>query len=74
MKNAAFFKTLGSWAGAVVGAAFSALIWAEKQVFFRTGIRGRALAWLWHEQGQRLQKRLNSQHGTAIQYGYISSK
>lgn len=74
MKNAGIIKTLASWAGAVAGAGFRALIWAEKQVFFRTGIRGRALAWLWHEQGQRLQKRLNSQHGTAIQYGYISTK
>ena len=57
-----------------MGAAFSALIWAEKRVFFRTGIRGRALRWFWEEQGRRLQKALNREHGTAYKYGYISSK
>ncbi|MBR1698500.1 MAG: hypothetical protein IJ714_01780 [Bacteroidales bacterium] len=60
--------TVASFAG------FRVLIRAEKAVFFRTGIKGRALRWFWEEKGRRLQKALNREHGTAYKYGYISSK
>lgn len=73
MKQAFLHKVCDALTAAAV-AGFRALIWTEKAVFFRTGRRGRALRWFWEEEGRRLQKALNREHGTAYKYGYISSK
>ena len=53
---------------------FEAVIWAEKAVYFRTGLRGWVLRSFWKFEGRRLQKALNKQHGTAIRYGDIVSE
>ncbi|MBQ6097941.1 MAG: hypothetical protein IJK99_09360 [Bacteroidales bacterium] len=71
MKNA-ILETIGDGLGYLAGVMFCALVWAEKRVFWATGYKGRALAAAWERSGRRLQKALNREHGTRIEYGYIT--
>lgn len=48
------------------------IIEVEKIIYFHTGIKMRALAEFWHIQGKCIQRALNRQHGTDIEYGNIS--
>ncbi len=45
---------------------------AERGLYFRTGILLPLLRGYWRHEGRRLQRELNCQNGTAIQYGYIN--
>lgn len=67
----AFTRTLSNWTMNGAATALKAVIWAEKAVFFRTGVRGQVLRWYCNESGRRLQKALNKQHGTNVEYGYF---
>ena len=53
-------------------ATFKAVLRAEKALYFRTGLKGRILRSFWEYKGARLQKALNREHGTRIEYGYIN--
>ena len=72
MKKQAILRAISDGITKVLAACVVALIWAEKRVFWATGWEGRALRQLWDRQGDRLQKSLNREHGTAIKYGYIA--
>lgn len=43
----------------------------ERAIFRRTGVILPMLRKVWNQHGTRLQKALNEQHGTQIEYGYI---
>ena len=72
MKKQAILRAICAGIMKVLAAGLVALIWVEKRVFWATGRQGRALRQLWDRQGDRLQKALNREHGTAIKYGYIA--
>ena len=70
----AILDTFKAWAMSCTTLAFEAVLRVEKAVFFRTGLRGRILRSFWEYQGERMQKALNRQHGTAYKYGDIVSE
>ena len=72
MKKQAILRAISDGITKALAACVVGLIWAEKRVFWATGWEGRALRQLWASQGDRLQKALNREHGTAIKYGYIA--
>lgn len=72
MKKQAILRAICAGIMKVLAAGLVALIWVEKRVFWATGRQGRALAAMWRRQGERIQKGLNREHGTAIVYGYIT--
>lgn len=63
------FKALAMFATTQL---FKLVLWAEKCVYRHTGVLLPLLRGLWRRQGARLQRKLNAEHGTAIQYGYIN--
>lgn len=48
-----------------------AAIWAEKRLYFRSGILLPLLRRFWMHKGRKIQSELNRQHDTAIRYGYL---
>lgn len=71
MKQSTILRAIGNGLGYLAGLVFCGLVWAEKRVFWATGYKGRALAAAWNRTGRRIQRALNLQNGTAIEYGYI---
>ncbi len=51
--------------------ALKAAIWVEKWLFFLSGVKLPILRSYWRYTGRRLQKALNKQHGTNVDYGYF---
>ena len=49
----------------------TALLRAEKEIFFRTGYKGNFLRGYWVYTGRKIQEELNNQNGTAYTYGSI---